>query len=137
MMRLIIWLQFVVSLLSILSTHSIALPLSPAFPAKELQYVMNNSEACIILSTPKFEGKAEEVLGLELESRPTHIKLEKHLGGGTRSDEKVVLEGPAEGEGGMMLYTSGTTNRPVRFPLQLNMLTNTYQRKAFSFLSQH
>lgn len=78
----------------------------------------------MVLSTPKFEGKALEVLELELETRPTHVKLEKHLGGGKSSDEKVVLEGPAEGQGGMMLYTSGTTNRPVSSPSQLVMFTN-------------
>lgn len=56
-----------------------------------------------------FEGKAEEVLGGQLEKAPTHVKLEKLLG---RSHTKVNLEGPEIG-GGMMLYTSGTTARPV------------------------
>ena len=105
-----------VTLLSILSTHSVALPLSPAFPAKELQYVIDNSRACMVLSTPKFRGKADEVMDLKLESQPMHVRLEKHVKSEDRVNEKVVLEGPLEGEGGMMLYTSGTTNRPVSFP---------------------
>jgi putative AlgH/UPF0301 family transcriptional regulator len=73
----------------------------------------------MVLSTPKFRGKVEQVMKLELESelenRPVHVKLEKHVKSGEDVSEKVVLGGPVEGDGGMMLYTSGTTNRPVSF----------------------
>lgn len=102
---------FLVTLLSILGAHSIALPLSPAFPAHELHYIMDHSQASMLLSSKKFEGKAQEVLNVELETIPKHISLEKKLGG--RDQKEVKLEGPTHGAGGMMLYTSGTTNRPV------------------------
>lgn len=69
----------------------------------------------MLLSSKKFGDKAEEVLKKGLEGRPKHVKLEKKLGGA--SNVKVTLEGPEDGEGGMMLYTSGTTNRPVRYAL--------------------
>jgi malonyl-CoA/methylmalonyl-CoA synthetase len=65
----------------------------------------------MLLSSRRFEVKAEEVLRTELEGRPKHVKLEKKLGGAFHG--KVTLERPEDGEGGMMLYTSGTTNRPV------------------------
>ena len=74
-----------------------------------------------MLSSEKFEGKAEEVLKEKLERAPKHIKLEKKMGGGVHT--KVTLEGPEDSEGGMMLYTSGTTNRPVRIPsIILNLI---------------
>jgi malonyl-CoA/methylmalonyl-CoA synthetase len=101
----------IVTLLSILGSHSIALPLSPAFPAHELKYILDQSQASMLLSSAKFEHKAYEVLNTELETKPKHIKLEKKLGGAAHGN--VILDGPTEGEGGMMLYTSGTTNRPV------------------------
>lgn len=104
------------TLLSILGTHSIALPLSPAFPAHELQYILDQSQAAMLLSSKKFEGKAEEVLKEKLATPPKHVKLEKRMGGAEPTS--VTLEGPEDGEGGMMLYTSGTTNRPV-YPLCL------------------
>lgn len=100
-----------VTLLSILGTHSIALPLSPAFPAHELQYIMDHSQASMLLSSQKFEAKAQELLKTGLETVPKHISLEKKLGGA--EPKEVILEGPTDGAGGMMLYTSGTTNRPV------------------------
>jgi malonyl-CoA/methylmalonyl-CoA synthetase len=100
-----------VTLLSIFGAHSIALPLSPAFPAHELQYIMDQSQASMLLSSAKFDGKAQEVMKEGLEAKPQHIKLEKKLG--DSEHEKVTLQDSTDGDGGMMLYTSGTTNRPV------------------------
>jgi len=113
--------DYVVTLLSILGAHSIALPLSPAFPAHELQYILDQSQASLLLSSAKFENKAEEVLKQDLEAMPKHVKLEKKLGGATQS--KITLEGSTDGNGGMMLYTSGTTNRPKGVLLPISVLT--------------
>ncbi|PBP26340.1 putative 2-succinylbenzoate- ligase protein [Diplocarpon rosae] len=113
--------DYVVTLLSILAANSIALPLSPAFPASELQYIMEQSQASMLLSSTKFGDKAKEVLRQDLEAKPKHVKLEKKLGGTALS--KVALEGPIDGKGGMMLYTSGTTNRPKGVLLPQSVLT--------------
>ncbi|KAG4436880.1 hypothetical protein IFR05_007643 [Cadophora sp. M221] len=110
-----------VTLLSILGAHSIALPLSPAFPANELQYIMDQSQASMLLSSAKFESKAVEVLKQDLEGKAKHVKLGKKFGGAAQS--KVTLEGPTDGNGGMMLYTSGTTNRPKGVLLPQSVLT--------------
>ncbi|CZT44645.1 related to malonyl CoA synthetase [Rhynchosporium secalis] len=110
-----------VTLLSILGAHSIALPLSPAFPAIELQYILDQSQASMLLSSEKFGSKAEEVLKQDLEQKPKLVKLEKKWGGCASSE--VTLEGTADGKGGMMLYTSGTTNRPKGVLLPTSVLT--------------
>jgi malonyl-CoA/methylmalonyl-CoA synthetase len=86
--------------------------MAPAFPPPELQYILNQSEAILLLSSAKFADKAEDVLATELVSKPTYLGIEKHTGGSPHED--VVLEGDDVGGAGMMLYTSGTTNRPVR-----------------------
>lgn len=103
-----------VTLLSILACDSIAVPLSSAFPASELRYILENSEAATLLSSGKFQEKAEEVLkeGLEhLPRKPVLNVVEKrHTGNGEDEVELVPL--PMT-KGGMMLYTSGTTSRPV------------------------
>lgn len=103
-----------VTLLSILACDSIAVPLSSAFPASELRYILENSEAATLLSSGKFREKAEEVLkeGLEhLLRKPILNVLEKrHTGNG--EDEVQLVPLPMT-KGGMMLYTSGTTSRPV------------------------
>lgn len=92
------------------------MPLSPAFPAPELQYILGHSEALLLLSSPRFTAKAQETLALPLAAPPKHVELTKHLGGGSSSSgSSVTLDDEPCDVGdaaGMMLYTSGTTNRP-------------------------
>jgi malonyl-CoA/methylmalonyl-CoA synthetase len=109
--RLINW-GYLVTLLSILGTHSIALPLSPAFPPHELQYIMDHSQAKMLLSSEKFAEKAKQLFEEGLERAPKYVRLEKKMGNNA-ARESVALVGSQDTEGGMMLYTSGTTNRPV------------------------
>lgn len=110
--------DYVVTLLAILAARAIAVPLSPAFPVPELQYIVDHSEALLVISSAKFDAKAKELLASELVSKPAHVALTKHLGGGVH--EKVELDEQADaGKAGMMLYTSGTTNRPVRSSVAL------------------
>jgi malonyl-CoA/methylmalonyl-CoA synthetase len=101
----------IVTLLSILGTHSIAVPLSPAFPVHELKYIMDHSEASLLLASSKFDAKAQDVLKAGLETEPRLVRIPKKMG--DSSFTGVSLVGPDNGRGGMMLYTSGTTSRPV------------------------
>ncbi|PNP80029.1 hypothetical protein FNYG_06739 [Fusarium nygamai] len=113
--------DYVVTLLAAMAARSIAVPLSPAFPAPELQYILNQSEASLLVSSPKFASKAKEVLATELTTQPAHVELQKHQGGG--SHDKVQLSDTDAGEAGMMLYTSGTTNKPKGVLLPQSVLT--------------
>ena len=111
----------VVTWLAVLAARAIAVPLSPAFPAPELQYILGHSEALLLLSSAKFSTKAEETLGLPLVSPPKHVEIAKHPGASPR--ESVSLEGDDPGQAGMMLYTSGTTNRPKGVLIPQSVLT--------------
>jgi acyl-coenzyme A synthetase/AMP-(fatty) acid ligase len=103
----------IVTFLSILAHDAIALPLSQGFPVNELRYILENSQAKIFLSTTKFQDKANEVLAEGLEHKPI-LKVSEKIETGAESAEKIKLEAMTENKGGFMLYTSGTTNRPVR-----------------------
>ncbi|KAK3393652.1 hypothetical protein B0H63DRAFT_406912 [Podospora didyma] len=113
--------DYVVTLLAILAAKSIAVPLSPAFPAPELQYILNHSEALMLLSSAKFANKAQEVLRTELDEQPAYLQLAKFQGGSKH--ENVTLEKSGPGSAGMMLYTSGTTNRPKGVLLPQSVMT--------------
>jgi malonyl-CoA/methylmalonyl-CoA synthetase len=90
--------------------------MSPAFPPQELKYIVDQSQASMLLASHKFTSKAESVLEKGLQSNPKLIKVEKRLGGAEYAE--VRLEGVSlEGSGGIMLYTSGTTSRPVSIAL--------------------
>ncbi|OLN81778.1 Acyl-CoA synthetase family member 3, mitochondrial [Colletotrichum chlorophyti] len=83
--------DYVVTLLAALAARSIAVPLSPAFPAAELQYILNQSEASVLVSSAKFATKAREILATDLISSPTPIELQKHLGGSEHEQKGVLL----------------------------------------------
>ncbi|KAJ5313045.1 hypothetical protein N7508_003875 [Penicillium antarcticum] len=102
--------DYVVTLLAIFASDAIALPLSPSFPSGELKYILDNSQAKVLLATEKYADKAMEVLHQGLDREPLFNVRKKLLEGGAR--QSVTLEALKKPSGGMMLYTSGTTNRP-------------------------
>jgi malonyl-CoA/methylmalonyl-CoA synthetase len=126
----------VVTLLSILGTHSIAVPLSPAFPAHELKYILEHSQASLMLASNKLDAKVQDVLKLGLETEPKLVRIQKIIG--DSSFAGVVLEQPSNGRGGMILYTSGTTSRPVSDTTNLGpeILADICSRKASCYRSR-
>ncbi|KAI4232550.1 MAG: hypothetical protein LQ352_008324, partial [Teloschistes flavicans] len=103
--------DYVVTLLSVFASNGIAVPLSSAFPASELRYILDNSEALMLLSSAKFQAKANEVLKEGLEKTPIPGTVEKALQG-SQSSDGIQLEPRTDDRSGLMLYTSGTTSRP-------------------------
>lgn len=103
----------IVTLLAVIASHAIAVPLSPEFPANELRYIVNQSEAFMVLSSSKFKDKISQVTKEGLENPAISVIVEKKEKGSTSSEE-VSLDSVEASRGGMMLYTSGTTSRPVR-----------------------
>lgn len=71
----------------------------------------------MLLSSEKFKDKSLDVTKEGLEHQPI-VAVEK-INEGKKSSENITLEEVKSEEGGMMLYTSGTTSRPVRCPLFL------------------
>lgn len=100
------------TLLSILASDAIALPLSPSFPPSELKYILDNSEALALLATEKYKSKAQQVLDTGLLKEPFFAIHEK-VKAGVSLTEPVDFHDIRDGKGGLMLYTSGTTDRPV------------------------
>jgi malonyl-CoA/methylmalonyl-CoA synthetase len=125
-----------VTLLSILAAHAVAVPLSPTFPAHELRYIIDQSESLMLLSSEMFQSKADEVLKEGMETSPINYKQEKIMMG--KTDDYVTLEDPTSDQGGMMLYTSGTTSRPKGVLLPLDVLTAQSQSllKAWDYSSK-
>ena len=101
-----------VTFLSVLASNGIALPLSGSFPAGELRYILNQSQAAMFLYSQKMLEKANEVTQEGLEARPTLGTVETTEKSAS-SYGKVTLEDQEEDNAALMLYTSGTTSRPV------------------------
>jgi len=73
---------------------------------------MENSKAALFLSTEKFQDKARGILKEGLPHQPQLHILTKIETGAT-SAGNVTFSPKSVDKGGLMLYTSGTTNRPV------------------------
>lgn len=99
-------------LLSILASDAIAVPLSTAFPVHELKYIMDNSQAGMLVATERYEDMAARILEAGLDREPV-LDVRGKIMAGAPGVGGVELETADGGRGGMMLYTSGTTNRPV------------------------
>ncbi|KAL4974150.1 hypothetical protein BDW66DRAFT_92468 [Aspergillus desertorum] len=103
--------DYVVLLLSILASDAIAVPLSTAFPIHELKYIMNNSQAGVLLATERYRNMAWKIVEVGLDRQPI-LDLRGKITAGASGFGAVELDGLDGEQGGMMLYTSGTTNRP-------------------------
>lgn len=87
--------------------------MAPGFTPGELRYNINQSGAIALLHSTKYEKNASEILKEGLDKRPVRMTVEKTLGSSRDGQESVEFVGEADtAEGGMMLYTSGTTARP-------------------------
>lgn len=88
----------------------------------------------MLLSSAKFKDKAQEVVKEGLEKKPILDMVQKRQGGEGGTNEHVRLEGIPENQAGIMLYTSGTTSRPVReITCTTKMPLIERCRKAYSY----
>ncbi|KAI9891742.1 MAG: hypothetical protein M1814_002492 [Vezdaea aestivalis] len=114
--------DFVVNLLSAFAKRSIAVPLSPSFPPTELGYVLSNSGADTCYVAEEFKDLAQQAI--QTVSTDCLIKdLALHLlDPRAPQDQRSRSPTPKQvgPEGGLIIYTSGTTSRPkgVYSPLE-------------------
>ena len=114
------------TLLSIFACNAIAVPLAPGFESAEKLHILNDSQARILLASSRFQK-------LAIDSTSDGIDNENLIVGtfDKRLERCVDLPDPqqllraepepeiAQEQGGVMLYTSGTTSRPVSVHLPL------------------
>ncbi|EME48345.1 hypothetical protein DOTSEDRAFT_18891 [Dothistroma septosporum NZE10] len=104
--------DYVVTLLACLASNAIAVPLAPSFPATELRYNVNQSAALALLHSSKYAKLAADVLKEDIEQDTQLLALDK-IEQGAQPGKEIEFVGESHlAEGGMMLYTSGTTARP-------------------------
>ncbi|KAH8695942.1 putative AMP-binding enzyme [Talaromyces proteolyticus] len=129
--------DYVVMLLSILATDAIALPLSPAFPLAELKYILDNSETKVLLATEQYASKTRELVTAGLEFNPK-VHISYKIMQGSALSQPIALQDTKRSNGGLMLYTSGTTNRPKGVLLPLSALEAQAQSliEAWKYSSQ-
>lgn len=108
--------DYVVQLLAILASNAIALPLAPSFPPSELRYNINHAQPRLLVASSQYENQARQVLEDGLDTVPALVQSRpEELGNDNApTGQEYQLEDIVTPLGGLMLYTSGTTSRPVR-----------------------
>lgn len=101
-----------VTYLAILTSSAIAVPLAPSFPPNELRYILNNSEAALLVSSESHAKLAETVLQDGLDETPIPHQLAAFDQESEEIFEVEWIDTVNSSTCGMMLYTSGTTARP-------------------------
>ncbi|GAT29565.1 AMP-binding enzyme [Aspergillus luchuensis] len=112
-----------VTFLAVLASNAVAVPLAPSFAVPELRYILDHSEALVLISSRKLATKAREVLTDGLTKPPLFYQFERAGHAPTEANEVTLCDFSDLLSGGMMLFTSGTTARPKGVVLSLANLT--------------
>lgn len=97
-------LEYVVGLIAIWKAGGMAVPLHVNHPTSEIQYIIENAEARVVLSSAGLASAALETIA---EVMPIEADEGREVGG--TSVAPVSVQASA---GALMIYTSGTTRRP-------------------------
>ena len=106
-----------------------AVPLCTTFPNHELRFIIDHSEALVLLSSQRFQEKASDVIKEGTTNKPI-VAVEKIMDG-SKSADRIELRHSNTRDGGLMLYTSGTTSRPVGTP-RSDVSSNFCRKACFS-----
>ena len=103
-------IEFVVALLAVLVAGGIAAPILPGLPESEIDYVVSDSEASILIA----DAANASPLGGAAERAGRHLVVVESDALVTQqsSDGTAVFPELGPGRGSLMIYTSGTTARP-------------------------
>ncbi len=93
--------EMIIGILAILKTGGAYLPIDPAYPESRITYILNDSNAKLILTQPEFVGKVQSNIEvIDLTDENIYIRNHQIKSSCTSSDLAYII------------YTSGTTGRP-------------------------
>jgi len=114
--RVILFFQksliFVVAHLALQKIGAVAVPLNPGFKKSEMEYLINDAEAKLVLTDPEQAAIINEV-DPRLATIVIHAeKPYQHLDFFRSASDDTTQEGVEPDDPGLIIYTSGTTGKP-------------------------
>ena len=104
-------IKYIVSLLSIWKLNAVAVPLSPSHPPSEVEHVVNDSGADIVLYEDDLKELVETIDAINLD----YFAPKKSLNHSTLANKVAKRNSSCNGLGkddAYIVYTSGTTGKP-------------------------
>ncbi len=99
--------ELLVGLLAILKAGGAFLPLDPEYPAQRLAFMLQDSNAPVVLTLPRLEGRWAEVDP----GRTTHVICVRSEGGSADTEPNLPLNCTMD-HLAYAIYTSGSTGQP-------------------------
>jgi amino acid adenylation domain-containing protein len=108
--------EMVTSILAIVKTGAVYIPLDPIFPLNRINYMLDDSQAVVLLTSAKYKGRYESnakelILEDEWATLQQHAIIEPEVD--VRGDDLVYI-----------LYTSGSTGNPKGVQITHKNLVN-------------
>ncbi|PWB29593.1 peptide transporter [Pseudomonas sp. SDI] len=91
------------SLLAVLGSGAVYLPLDPSHPAERLGFILDNAQVALLVHDGQFSGGARQLPRLDLSQLPTAA---------TAPLAGLMQQRPAAEQACVAIYTSGTTGQP-------------------------
>jgi non-ribosomal peptide synthetase component F len=108
-------LEMIVAMVAVLKTGSAFLPIDPAYPEERIEYMLADSQACLLLSHRHLKSKAKAYSGM-WRALDDLLSLE--------SPQRDLPCGPKPNDLAYIIYTSGSTGKPKGVMIEHKALAN-------------
>ncbi len=136
--------EYIISFLAIGKLGAIPVPVNTFLKGKEIEYILQHSEAKVLITEGKFRGELDDIITSELPEKLIWVSEaptldEKNLPfeeGLTIKDYEHIQDRPDLEDTAVILYTSGTTGKPKGVMLSYkNLFSNVENIVAIGKLS--
>jgi oxalate---CoA ligase len=134
-------IEYLVSFLAVTRARLIAAPMNPTYKAEEFRFLLEDSEARVVITTsgadPDPIREAARALSLPVWATSRNATGDLELSGhGLSSSTTATPDTPLPSDIALLMHTSGTTGRPKAVPLtQANVMASVCNISAHYHLS--
>ncbi|NEQ47688.1 MAG: AMP-binding protein [Leptolyngbya sp. SIOISBB] len=120
--------ELVVTLLAVLKTGAVYVPLDPTYPVERLRFVLEDAQVSLLITTQGETAGIDQKMTipiLDLQQYQAHITTQPSY-----PVTQLPSHSPTSNDPAYLIYTSGSTGTPKGVPIQHQSLTNLLNSMA-------